>query len=85
MDHFLLHTKMTGHTSGDLSTRRGFIIVSSTKQKLNTRSSTETEIIVVNHYMPFVLGTINWLDDKRYGVFRALSIKTIKVLLFWGK
>ena len=76
---------MRGHTSGDLLTRRGFIIVSSTKQKMNTQSSTETEIIVVNDFMPAVLGTIYWLDDKGYDVLRSLSTQTIKVLLFLKK
>jgi hypothetical protein len=40
---FAVHPNMRGHTGGGLSLGRGFPIVSSTKQKLNTRSSTETE------------------------------------------
>jgi hypothetical protein len=40
---FAVHPNMRGHTGGGLSLGRGFpIVVSSTKQKLNTRSSTET-------------------------------------------
>jgi hypothetical protein len=37
---FAVHPNMRGHSGGGLSLRRGFPIVSSTKQKLNTRSST---------------------------------------------
>ena len=36
---------------------RGFPIVASTKQKLNTRSSTETELVGVNNFMPSVCWT----------------------------
>jgi hypothetical protein len=39
---FTVHPNMRGHSGGGLSLGRGFPIVSSTKQKLNTRSSTET-------------------------------------------
>jgi hypothetical protein len=42
---FTGHPNMRGHSGGDLSLGRGFPIVSSTKQKLNTRSSTESEIV----------------------------------------
>jgi hypothetical protein len=37
---FAVHPNMRGHLGGGLSLGRGFPIVSSTKQKLNTRSST---------------------------------------------
>jgi hypothetical protein len=39
---FDVHPNMRGHSGGGLSLGRGFPIVSSTKQKLNTQSSTET-------------------------------------------
>jgi hypothetical protein len=42
---FVVHPNMRGHSGGGLSLGRGFPIVSSTKEKLNTRSSTETEIV----------------------------------------
>jgi hypothetical protein len=51
---FAVHQNMRGHTGGGLSMGRGFPIVNSTKQKLNTRSSTETKIVGVNNCMPSV-------------------------------
>jgi hypothetical protein len=39
---FAVHPNMHGHSGGGLSLGCGFPIMSSTKQKLNTRSSTET-------------------------------------------
>ncbi len=40
---FAVHPNMRCHTGGGLTMGRGFPIVSSTKQKLHTRSSTECE------------------------------------------
>jgi hypothetical protein len=39
---FAVHPNMHGHTCAALTMGRGFLITASTKQKLNTRSSTET-------------------------------------------
>eukprot|EP00543_Licmophora_paradoxa_P002447 CAMPEP_0202454422 /NCGR_PEP_ID=MMETSP1360-20130828/12161_1 /ASSEMBLY_ACC=CAM_ASM_000848 /TAXON_ID=515479 /ORGANISM="Licmophora paradoxa, Strain CCMP2313" /LENGTH=190 /DNA_ID=CAMNT_0049073731 /DNA_START=1 /DNA_END=569 /DNA_ORIENTATION=- len=49
---FAVHPNMRGHSGDRLSLGRGFPIVSSTKQKLNGRSCTETKIISVDDFMP---------------------------------
>jgi hypothetical protein len=49
---FVVHPNMQGHSGGGLSLGRGFPIESSTKQKLNTRSFTETEIVGTDDFMP---------------------------------
>jgi hypothetical protein len=49
---FTVHPNMRGHSGGGLSLGRGFPIVSSTKHTLNTRSSTETEIVGADDFMP---------------------------------
>ncbi len=45
---------MRGHTGGGLTMGRGFPISTSTKQKLNTRSSTESELVGVDDMMPII-------------------------------
>jgi hypothetical protein len=65
---FAVHPNMRGHTGGGLSMGRGFPIVSSTKQKLNTRGPTETEIVGVDDCMPAVLWTRYFLEAQGYGV-----------------
>jgi hypothetical protein len=45
---FAVHPNMRGHTGGGLTMGRGFPISTSTKQKLNTRSSTESELVGVS-------------------------------------
>jgi hypothetical protein len=52
---FAVHANMRGHTGGGLTMGRGFPIVSSTKQKLNTRSSTESELVGVDDMMPSII------------------------------
>jgi hypothetical protein len=55
---FAVHPKMHGHSGSGLSLGRGFPIASSMKQKLNTCSLTETEVVGVNDFMP----AIYWLQ-----------------------
>jgi hypothetical protein len=51
---FVMHPTMHGHTGGELTLGRGFPISVSTKQKLNARSSTESELVGVNDMMPII-------------------------------
>ena len=65
---FAVHPNMRGHTGGGFSLGRGFPIVNSTKQKLNTRSSTETEIVGIDDCMPAICWTRYFLNAQGYGV-----------------
>ena len=51
---------------------RGFTIVVSTKQKLSIRSSTKTEIVVVDDCITDVLRIRYWLDTQGYDVFENI-------------
>ena len=48
---FSIHPNIRGHSSGVLSLGREFTIVISTKQKLNTRSSTDIELVGADGFM----------------------------------
>jgi len=65
---FAVHPNMHSHTGGVFTMGRGFPINSSTKQKLNTRSSTESELVAVDNLMPIVLWTRYFLMAQGYGV-----------------
>jgi hypothetical protein len=67
-----VHPNMRGHTGGGLSMGTGFPIAVSAKQKLNTRSSTETEIVGVDDLMPAVLSTRLMLEAQGYGVKESI-------------
>jgi hypothetical protein len=63
-----VHPSMQGHSGGGLSLGLGFLIVSSIKQKLNTRSSTETEIVGADDFMPAICWTRYFMKAQGYGV-----------------
>ena len=65
---FAVHPNMRGHSGGGLSLGRGFPIVSSTKQKLNTRSSTEAEIVGADDFMPAICWTRYFMEAQGYKV-----------------
>jgi hypothetical protein len=54
---------------GGLSLGRGFPIVSSTKQKLNTqRSSTKTEVMGADDFMPAICWTRYFMEAQGYKI-----------------
>ena len=66
---------MRGHTCGGLTMGTGFPVSTSTKQKLNTRSSTETEIVGVDDLMPAVLWSRLFLEGQDYGVTENIVLQ----------
>jgi hypothetical protein len=57
---------------------RGFPIVSSTKQKLNTQSSTESELVGVDDMMPIIVWSRYFLMAQGYGVTQNLLLQDNK-------
>ena len=65
---FAVHPNMRGHSGGGLSLGQGFPIVSSIKQKLNTRSSTETEVVGVDDFMPAICWTRRFMEAQGWNL-----------------
>jgi hypothetical protein len=61
-----VHPNMRGHTGGCMSLGKGMQLSVSTKQKMNSRSSTETEIIAVDDLMPSLIWTNYFLESQGY-------------------
>jgi hypothetical protein len=57
---------------------RGFPISVSTKQKLNTKSSTESEFVGVDDMMPITIWTRYFLLEQGYGVVENLILQDNK-------
>jgi hypothetical protein len=72
---FAVHTNMRGHNGGGMTMGRGFPISPSTKQKLNTKSSTESELVGIADMMPIILWTCYFLLSHGYGVIKSLLTK----------
>jgi len=63
-----VHHDMRGHTGAAMTLGKGAAYSSSSKQKINTMSSTETELIAVNDKMGQVLWTKYFLEAQGYDI-----------------
>lgn len=63
-----VHGDYRSHTGATMTLGRGSIYSSSTKQKLNTRSSTEAELVAVDDVMHQILWTRYFLEAQGYTV-----------------
>jgi hypothetical protein len=65
---FAVHPDMRSHTGGAMTLGKGTVYGTSTRQKINTKSSTEAELVGVNDAMPQVLWTRYFLEAQGYNV-----------------
>jgi hypothetical protein len=72
---FAVHRNMHGHTGRGLTMGRGFPITASTKQKLNTRISTENELVGVDDMMSIIIWTHYFLLSQGYGIIKNLLLQ----------
>jgi hypothetical protein len=63
---YSVHTNMRGHTGGLMSFGKGIIHGKSSKQKLNVKSYTESELVSLSEYIPYPLWMANFLDSQGY-------------------
>ena len=63
-----VHTNLRSHTGGALSLGRGVIKSKSSKQKLNTKSSTEAELVGAVDLSPYILWTRYFLKSQGYDI-----------------
>jgi hypothetical protein len=82
---FAVHPNMRGHSGGGLSLGCGFPIVSFTKQKLNTRSSTETEIVGADNFMPAICWARYFMKAQGYGVKDNVLFSGQHEFYYFGK
>jgi len=65
---FAVHPNYRSHTGATMSLGKGSVYSSSTKQKINARSSTEAELIGVNDAMAMILWTRHFLEGQGFQV-----------------
>ena len=65
---FATHPDMRSHSGATMSLGHGSVYSSSTRQKLNTKSSTEAEVVGVDDALPMVLWTRHFLLEQGYNV-----------------
>jgi hypothetical protein len=75
---FAVHLNIHRHTGGGMTMGRGFPISVSTKQKLNTKSLAESELVGVDDMMPIIPWTCYFLLSQGYGVIKNLLLQDNK-------
>ena len=65
---FGVHMDMRGHTCGLLSLRTGVLHHKTCKQKLNTKSSTETEVVGAKYYLSHTVCIVRFLQEQGYKI-----------------
>ena len=63
----------------------GFLISSSTKHKLNTIISTESDTVGVDDFMTSITWTINFLNTQDYDVTEKPSFRITRAQFFWRR
>ena len=65
---FAVHPKCRSHTGATMTLGKGAVYSMSTKQKINTRSSTEAELVAINNAMSMILWVRNFLIAQGYQI-----------------
>jgi hypothetical protein len=65
---FAAHRDMRSHAGGTMSLGKGSIHSTSVRQKLNTKSSTEAELVGVDDVMPMTLWTRQFMEGQGYDI-----------------
>ena len=59
-----VHPNMKSHTGGGILCGYGLVHCKSRKQKLNTKSSTESKVVGVSDYLPYNIWVCVFIEDQ---------------------
>jgi len=65
---FGIHHDMKSHTGGLMSLGKGAVYATSRRQRLNTRSSTEAELVGINDVLSQILWTRYFMESQGYPI-----------------
>ena len=82
---FATHRDYRGHTGATMSLGRGSVIGASKKQKINTRSSTETKLVGVDDVSPQILWTDNFIKAQGHDLGESLVYQDNKSVILLEK
>ena len=69
---YAVHRDMRGHTGGVISMGKGTVMHNCTKQKINTKSSTESEVVGVSDLLPYTIWASYFLKAQGYKLTRNI-------------
>ena len=82
---YAVHQDMQSHIGIVMSLCKGAAYLTSCKQKFNTKSSTEAELVAIDDVMTQILWTRNFLKGQGIYVPTTTSTRTTKVPYCWLK
>ena len=74
-----IHANMRGHTGGTMSMGRGTLHCKSSKQRLNTKSITKSELVGVSEYLPYDIWQVNFFGAQGYDIRIIIYIRIMRV------
>ena len=69
---YAVHNNMRSQTGGNMSFGYGMIHCRSNKQKLNTKSSTEAEVVGTSDYVPFAIWLALFMREQGYDIEKSI-------------
>ena len=69
---YAVHPDMRSHTGGVISVGRGGLICKSSKQKINTKSSTEAEVVGAIDYLPLTLWVKMFMEAQGHKIYESI-------------
>ena len=82
---YAVHPDMGSQTGGTMSLGKGAITSTSIKQKMNTKISTETELIAADDLVPHILWTNYFLNWQGYNAKETILYKDNKSVILLEK
>ena len=79
---FAVHPDFKSHTGGMMTMGKGAIQSISKKQKLNTRSTTEAELVGPDDCSQQILWTVLFMEEQAYNILKKNCIKIINRQFF---
>ena len=80
---FAVHPDYRSHTGAVMTLGEGSVIAMSKKQKLNTRSSTEAELVGADDAATMILWTGLFMEQQGYSLKKIFCSKITRVQSCW--
>ena len=80
-----VHQDMKGHTGGVITFGSGVLSTMSSKQKMNSRCTNETEVIGNSEYLPRNIWHQHFMKEQGYPLKSNIFIRTTKAQRRWPK
>ena len=82
---YAVHPNMKSHTGGSLSLGHGTLSNKSSTQKLNTKSSTEAELVGLSEYLLYNIWMKNFLESQGYEVKENVIYQDNESAIRWKR